>query len=268
LGVAVIVVSGAFAMGKGNALLLATKLGPYTAAFDQDYDGLTDQQEELYGTDPFNADTDGDDIPDGREIALGTDPTQVPSTQEAPAIGTQVRTDEDDGIPGPETVDAQTLADFNRFIGSDQEIRIPIISDQNIRIASADGSAAVSQYIEEISKITSQLNFTSGDAAFYEAIFSTPNPEELDQILGTLDAIIGSVGALPAPRSAIAYHKAYLGFMSAIRSIAATQREILLNPDADGLWPAQYGNVKVFIGKQSELKKEHQALIEKYSTSP
>ncbi|UCG69327.1 MAG: fibronectin type III domain-containing protein, partial [Thermoplasmata archaeon] len=42
---------------------------------DSDSDGLTDYDEEnVYGTDPNDPDTDGDDVNDGDEIALGTDP--------------------------------------------------------------------------------------------------------------------------------------------------------------------------------------------------
>jgi hypothetical protein len=44
------------------------------SAVDSDGDGLTDEQEMLLGTDPFNADTDGDGFPDGLEVALGSDP--------------------------------------------------------------------------------------------------------------------------------------------------------------------------------------------------
>ena len=41
---------------------------------DSDEDGLKDWEEEIYGTDPQKADTDGDKTPDGEEIKLGRDP--------------------------------------------------------------------------------------------------------------------------------------------------------------------------------------------------
>lgn len=41
---------------------------------DTDGDGLTDQEEVLYGTDRLNPDTDGDGISDGDEVAAGTNP--------------------------------------------------------------------------------------------------------------------------------------------------------------------------------------------------
>jgi len=41
---------------------------------DTDGDGLTDAEEEFYGTDPNNPDTDGDGFSDFEEIVAGTDP--------------------------------------------------------------------------------------------------------------------------------------------------------------------------------------------------
>ena len=45
-----------------------------TAVQDSDNDGLSDQDEAIYGTDPLNPDTDGDGYLDGEEVKAGTDP--------------------------------------------------------------------------------------------------------------------------------------------------------------------------------------------------
>ena len=42
--------------------------------FDYDFDELVNIDEYLYGTDPWNEDTDGDRFNDGFEVASGTDP--------------------------------------------------------------------------------------------------------------------------------------------------------------------------------------------------
>ena len=46
-------------------------------AADLDGDGVTDIEEEWYGTDPEVCDSDGDGLSDGAELAYGTDPTSV-----------------------------------------------------------------------------------------------------------------------------------------------------------------------------------------------
>lgn len=58
-------------------------------ATDSDGDGLFDDDETgVYGTDPFDADTDGDGVNDGGEVFYGTDPLV--------ADATDGRTDSDD----------------------------------------------------------------------------------------------------------------------------------------------------------------------------
>lgn len=56
----------------GGMFRLETNSG--TVFVDSDNDGLTDAEEALYGTDPFNPDSDGDGFTDGEEVAAGTDP--------------------------------------------------------------------------------------------------------------------------------------------------------------------------------------------------
>ena len=43
---------------------------------DSDQDGLTDEEEKAYGTDPKNKDSDGDSYSDGAEVKAGYDPTK------------------------------------------------------------------------------------------------------------------------------------------------------------------------------------------------
>ena len=47
---------------------------PVAADTDTDGDGLSDAEEDDYGTDPKNPDTDGDGLPDGFEVQAGSDP--------------------------------------------------------------------------------------------------------------------------------------------------------------------------------------------------
>jgi YVTN family beta-propeller protein len=47
---------------------------------DDDNDGLSDADEAIHGTNPFNPDTDGDGFTDGREVDAGSDPLNPNST--------------------------------------------------------------------------------------------------------------------------------------------------------------------------------------------
>lgn len=58
-------------VSSANAFSVA---GANAALVDSDGDGLSDAQEIIIGTDPFNPDTDGDGFSDGVEVASGSDP--------------------------------------------------------------------------------------------------------------------------------------------------------------------------------------------------
>jgi hypothetical protein len=54
---------------------------PFAPGSDADGDLLTNYWEDVYGSDPGDADTDGDGYSDGEEVAAGTDPLD-PDTPE------------------------------------------------------------------------------------------------------------------------------------------------------------------------------------------
>ena len=62
-----------------------------TALDDPDEDGLTNAEEEFYGTDPDNADTDGDGFSDSEEVRAGFDP-----------LGEGKLDTDNDGFPDPD----------------------------------------------------------------------------------------------------------------------------------------------------------------------
>ncbi|RJO59828.1 hypothetical protein C4546_00110 [Candidatus Parcubacteria bacterium] len=66
---------------------------------DLDNDGLTNDEELIYKTDPLNADTDHDGFRDGDEVAAGYDPTKIPA--EDPKVISQLQPVNTPGIPAP-----------------------------------------------------------------------------------------------------------------------------------------------------------------------
>jgi len=64
-----------------------------TVQGDSDGDGLTDAEEAIFGTDPFNPDTDGDGLRDGEEVKVyGTDPRNRDTDSDLLGDGDEIKT--------------------------------------------------------------------------------------------------------------------------------------------------------------------------------
>ncbi len=69
--------SAIFVFGGLEMVDAASLDQPPSVHIDTDHDGLTDEQEKLFGTDPLRADTDEDGYPDGMEVQNGYAPTST-----------------------------------------------------------------------------------------------------------------------------------------------------------------------------------------------
>jgi hypothetical protein len=89
----VAVVALAFGLSFGTVFAL-DPLNKEDAAKDYDVDGLSNLMEFVYGTDPYNADTDGDGCPDGWVVYYDINRASFPDG------GRKARFDSDgDGVP-------------------------------------------------------------------------------------------------------------------------------------------------------------------------
>jgi len=69
------------------------------AGADTDLDGLTTDQEKIYGTSTLDSDTDNDGLPDGEEISLGTNPTDNDTDKDGVTDGAEVALGTDPSDP-------------------------------------------------------------------------------------------------------------------------------------------------------------------------
>lgn len=124
---------------------------------DSDQDGLTNDEEQLYGTDPQNADTDGDGYSDGAEVRSGYDPLK-------PSPGDKIFTAKDAGATGDtpstkETLAASTTKTEAGVGGSDEDNLTTQVSQQiaDILKSSSDDTSDTSISVQDMQASLQEL---------------------------------------------------------------------------------------------------------------
>lgn len=199
---------------------------------DTDGDGLPDDLERIYQTDPENPDTDGDGYEDGLEVANGYDPTKkAPGdkiTIPKPAVPSPAPTYTEQflsrtGLP-PEPRSLLKSDELGSFI-AEANVRgfLPDVPDADITIVSVAGKDAITRYLDAVS-IPQNANISPVSAEQLSAAFKTlaTNGDEapLTSLVAKLSRNVEELKRAPVPGEAIALHKQFVAATVALRDNA------------------------------------------------
>jgi hypothetical protein len=136
-------------------VLLAVSLGLYVSADekqngkdyslfrDADQDGLSDEEEKVFGTDPFVRDTDGDSYADGVEVESGYDPLK-------PAPGDKlISLDDNLGKGGYDDTSAGTETNVTTQASHEVADILSNVSDKNPSVRMQDINASVEELLQK-----------------------------------------------------------------------------------------------------------------------
>jgi len=178
---------------------LALDLNKRDIINDYDHDGLADWEEELYGTDPNNPDTDGDGYLDGEEVASGYNPAKKAPNDKFPIEENQKETVQRDR-PEPGNLTQMLIYLLSDQLKNSQPFPIGIqnaeqiqqileeTTDNNVADALQKTSANfLSEFIPPFEKEKSKLKITPGNN-----LISIQNyAGELTQKIGQIDSCSG-----------------------------------------------------------------------------
>ena len=237
--------------GAHNASLLVadisqqdTQLAPQE--IDSDHDGLTDQQEAYWGTDPYNPDTDGDGFKDGEEVASGHNPLKAgPDDKIFPDNAPQNITDRVGGLvlsglyegslqPTSPKRDQSVNAIVDDILHQ-QDVNSAIVkSNFNVVPDSSDSEAlyedSMRPFLDElVKKVPYGLerlgkaaeSLTRNDNSAYMQFFDDEN--------AYLDKLIKPLEALPVPQKWQDAHNNLLDFLKKVQR----NYQLLKNSDQD-----------------------------------
>lgn len=206
---------------------------------DTDKDGLPDDLERIYQTNPENPDTDEDSYEDGLEVANGYDPTKkapgdkitIPAPSPSPFDTTQGKRPPTfteqflsrTGLP-PEPRSLLKSDKLGSFI-AEANVRgfLPDVPDADITIVSVAGKDAITRYLDAVS-IPQNTNISPVSAEQLSAAFKTlaTNGDEapLTSLVAKLSRNVEELKRAPVPGEAIALHKQFVAATVALRDNA------------------------------------------------
>lgn len=150
------------------------------AQADDDADGLTNREEEIYGTDANNPDTDNDGYLDGEEVASGYDPTK----------------------PSPN----DKITDLDEYLKTlEPKLNIQIPDETEFNISLEIGKEVVEQYFEQAQTPSSLKDSNLYREAFLEAYQG--ETEKLDKIIDELSKSYQRLKNITVPIEALQIHK-------------------------------------------------------------
>lgn len=201
-----------------------------TANTDTDHDGLPDDLETTYRTDPLNPDTDGDGYEDGLEVTSGFDPTK-------PAPEDKVLPAEPRGSPQPPTYTDRFIertglgGDPRELLQSDelgtfiaeQNARgfLPEVRDEELNVVTGSGKDIISRYLDAVSTPQNR-NITPVSAeeiaVAFRTLTSVKDDQPLRDILVKLERNVTELTAAPAPSEALSLHRQYVAASLALKN--------------------------------------------------
>lgn len=128
-------------------------------AIDTDGDGLTNEQEALYGTNATTEDTDGDGYSDYEEVQNGFDPlTAAPATKTEPTITNETVT-----LPATQITGSLPTDDWQTYEGSMRSARHSLRYPQTWAAQDiADATVSKAQFLNEEGEVAIVFAITSG----------------------------------------------------------------------------------------------------------
>jgi hypothetical protein len=258
---------------------------------DQDNDGLTDWQEEIYKTDLLNPDTDNDGYLDGEEVLSGYDPTKpapddklietainprpakgsfvgVNLTEElGKSILENIQANPSAALSDETTMDLQandliTNALATALAKSPNLNLIPEISDNDIKISSETSREAEENYTKKISEIISEkAGFQKSVLEIAEKAAQTKNYSELDKyIAGYIDGYLACKEVI-VPIRWKEIHKKNLSFLLGSANIFQSFKMLEQDPFRAALAIQQY---QAIVSGYKQMTEEIESLIKSF----
>lgn len=226
VGLKIVAIGFIVIAGYMVAQVLVAEPEQRTRLHDSDGDGIADSVEGSYGTDPALYDTDGDGSSDGEEVDSGRNPLIAGDDVLRPLAGSQVKAGSSytqqylaslpEDTPQNEIINKEKL---DAFVASSQELLVPVVTDEQVRVTEVTNTETVSQYFSTISskKNADIIPVTAQDVeAAFRLDYVNQDPETMKQVIAGLERNIDIYQQAEVPRDIIELHRQLIALNMAL----------------------------------------------------
>jgi len=221
---------------------------------DPDKDGLTNQQEYYFQTDPNNAYTAGDKMNDGELVAHGYDPTKsnhVAFSQSA----------SDDSIVGESLLFANDVKSEVQDSLDINKVNIPMVPDSQLKIV-ADNENNFQQYKKQL---TATLNkyFPDKDIQSIVSTIQSSDANQLNDVRNKSSLLALDLEDIPVPQTLLDFHKYAIAVFRLLPQIIIMPGEDQLASQTDVDVNNWYDNAQAFLAATQKLNLQADLLARK-----
>jgi hypothetical protein len=219
---------------------------------DPDHDGLNNQQEYYYKTDPTKAHTVGDKLNDGQLVAQNFDPSKKGHL-------TFEQAGSDDEILG------EGLAfnnDISKLINEEVNLNLtyPVIDNSELKISSDNSKKAIIDYLDKSDLIVHE-NFPNG---LNEIQNYSNTPDQINQIQKSSSKTVQNLKNLPVPPAALQAHKDLIILIQLLPKVLAIPDKTVLEDNMNPVGNQWYDNSRIYFSVLQKITMEIRNIQNQY----
>jgi hypothetical protein len=222
------------------------------AAADPDKDGLTNDQEYFYHSDPLNANTAKDTLNDGDMVAAGYDPSR-PGRVKFDDIIT------DENILGEGILYDKDLQDMVAEQQDISKVAIPLPDRTELKVSYSTDPEDYKTYIQTINAL-SEKYFPKGETSTFQDTLKTGAGPGVDDVIARAKELAQELRATSVPMVFLSFHQYSIAFYELLSQILYPPDQAVINDITNRGVDEWYDKAQAFLAVQQKLAFEKQIL--------
>jgi hypothetical protein len=222
---------------------------------DPDKDGLTNQQEFYYHSNPVKADTNGNGLDDGEDVSQNFDPSR-------PGKITFEQVASDDNIVGESLAFGDDIKKIVSDLTKPKEFDLTSISESTFNISQNNTKENLVSYLKNTNNIYGK--YIPGGIDSLDSLLAEHDQDTIDSLKLKSAQVYSELLKIEVPLEAVNLHKYELGFIKLIPRIVEVPSEEDINDLSNTKANAWYDDVKMFTSIKQKSDLELYRLSTKY----